>query len=174
MIFQLISSIAVSLMLRLPSALSAAILFLVHFANVPQASAGIAEVIVGSYDGHTTYDVQCGVERKACKVSFGASSISIEDGSQIPYSSIIDVQGSDLASVECAKEQPSLPYKQQARGFPCWSGTPSYYVLIAHKNPEGIKVLSAFSFKNMRIFKEFLMNAFAVRFTSQSDGAVSK
>ncbi len=159
---------------KLASALSAATLLLFQLVDLPPVFAGVAEVKVGNYDGSTSYDVQCGVERTACKVSFGANSISIEDGSQILYASIIDVQGSDLAMVECSKELPSLPYKQQGRGFPCWSGTPSYYVLIAHASPEGARSLSAFSFKNMRIFKEFLMNAFAVRFVSQPDGAGSK
>ena len=101
-------------------------------------------------------------------MSFGSSSLIIGDESSILYSDILDVQGGSLATVECSKEQPSLPCKTQGRGFPCWSGTASFYVLIAGKSASGPVELSVFSFKNERVFREFLLNAFAVRYYAPS------
>ena len=128
-----------------------------------RAQQGISNIKVGAFDSSKLYEVQCGVEREACKVGFGQTAIEISDGSKINFSSILDSQAGELASVECAKEQPALPYETQSRGFPCWSGTSSYYVLIAHKSPEGARLISAFSFKNQRVVREFAINVFAAR-----------
>lgn len=127
---------------------------------------GIARVLVGSFDGSISRDVQCGTQRIDCKVIFSPASLDISDGSKIDYTSVVDIQGSALAQVvECSKELPTLPYTQQGRGFPCWAGTPSWYTLIAHKEQDGNTLLSVFSFKNERVFKEFLINMFAARFS---------
>jgi hypothetical protein len=128
------------------------------------SSAGVSTLKMGAFDGSISYDAECGVERLDCKVIFTSDSLEISDGTKIPYLSIIDLQGGDLAhGVECAKELPIIPYVKQGKGFPCWAGTSSYYILIAHRSDQ-VPELSVFSFKNNRTYKEFLMNAFAARF----------
>lgn len=131
-------------------------------ATTPATSA-LSVVTVSTLDSSLSYDVECGVERKDCKVTFGKTHLEISDGSQIAYSSIADFQGTPLAESECSKELPKLPYVKQAKGFPCWAATASWVILVAHKETDQRTLVSAFSFKNARVYKEFLINLFAAK-----------
>ena len=124
----------------------------------------------GEFDSSIVFDAECGQARDSCEIIFFSDAIEINGHKAIFYSDILDVQaevltwGDGAPAGECDKEQPKLPYVRQAGGFPCWSATAAWYLLIAHKQSDSQSMISAISFKNPKSWYQVHINAFAARF----------